>query len=222
MLNKKKILPLFIFVLALVATSSGTIEPPEPWWRGNEGTTFQEWSFSTPDDTPEPDPTVDNPYGQPLLKVDYHPDTPWINDEIPGALGVWALSGEIDIVIPNRPEPNPYKEIWITLRWKATIDEQGGELPYDQFLPDEPLIAITPFDYMDMSLDYEEVDAQLWHKSVYVATIWPNPPKEWITIKGNILVDSLLIETYCVPEPATIAILTIGGLWAIRRRKFKS
>lgn len=214
----KKILPLFIVTLTLVATSYGIITPPVPEWRGNEGTTYQQWLFSTDTKMPAPD-TVDNPYGLPGLLVDPHPDSTWINDEMPGAVGVWPLSGEIDTFIPNRPG-GEYKEIWITLRWKG-IDDQGGELPFNSFLPSEPLVAVAPYEYMDMYKEFDQIDDNLWHSTVYVATIWPNPTMEWVSIKGNILVDELSIETICVPEPATIAILAIGGILTIRRRKNK-
>ena len=108
----KNFLILFIFVLALVATSTAITEPPVPDWRGNDGTTFQEWSFSDNNPTPAPD-NVDNLYGDgPQLQVDT--DHPW-QSAINLAEGVWPLSGEIDVVIPNAEPPNPYKEIWINL-----------------------------------------------------------------------------------------------------------
>jgi len=213
----KNFLILFIFISVLVSTSSAIIEPLVPDWRGNDGTTFQEWSFWDNNPTPAPD-NVDNPYEDgPLLQVDT--DHLW-QCTIDSADGVWPLSGEIDVVVPNAEPPNPYKEIWIKLVWMAEKDS-GGDFQLNPFLPDEPLIAVTPFEYMDLTKECETVDLNGWYTSIYIATIWPNPPKEWISVKGNILVDYLSIETYCVPEPATIAILTAGCLWVLRSKRRK-
>jgi hypothetical protein len=208
---------LFYFIFALGAASAFA-EPPVPIWRGAEGSTFQAWTFSDGNDTPLPD-IVNNQYGNPLLHVDTDHD--WYDlppDSSQGVQGVWALSGEIDLVIPNNPQPNPFKEIWINVVWKPEKDFQGGPLQ-NPFLPDEPLVAVTPFEYMDIVKDFEEVDQNGWYHTLYIATIWPNPPKEFISLKGNILVDELSIETICVPEPATIALLSLSSLCALRARR---
>ena len=205
---------LFYFAVALGATSAFA-EPPVPEWRGDEGTTFQAWSFSDDVTTPAPD-TVNNQYGTPLLQVDT--DHGWY-ESIDLGQGVWALSGEIDIVIDNNPEPNPFKEIWINLVWRPEENDPTGA-PFNKsiFLPDAPLVAVWPFSNMEMVVNDETVNG--WHHSTYEITIWPNPiDREWITIKGNILVDELSIDTICVPEPATIALLTLGSLCTLRTRR---
>ncbi len=209
---------LFYFAVALVATSPAVANPPVlSWDRGDEGSTFQEWYFSTDEDTPPAPDAADNPYGTPLLHVDT--DHGWY-DSIDGGQGVWALSGEIDIVIDNNPVQNPYKEIRIELVWKPEgLDPAGAPFNKSIFLPDEPLVAVTPFDYMHLTRYENDPDTSGWIHTWYDITIWPNPPREWITIKGNILVDSIIIDTICVPEPATIALLTLGSLCTLRARR---
>lgn len=221
-LRKALLTTLFYFVVALVAASPAVAEPPVPSWpRGGEGTTFQEWSFSDANSTPTPD-NLFNPYAAVENPVLLHVDTDhdWY-ESLDLGRGVWALSGEIDIVIPNNPEPNPYKDILIYLVWKEQgNDPTGAPFNKDPFLPDEPLVAVAPF--VDMEMNLQDIPENGWHHSSYSIRIWPNPQKEWISIKGNILVDYLAIDTVCVPEPATIAILTLGGLFILRTRKNKN
>ena len=115
--------------------------------------------------------------------------------------------------IPNRLEPLPKKEIWIQLIWQPGGNDQT------LFLPDEPLVAVTPFD----SIQFSRQDTALngWTHSLFTIDMWPNPPEEWITIKGDILVDNLAIDTRCIPEPATFALLGVGGVLMnlIRKRR---
>ncbi|MHC4912007.1 MAG: PEP-CTERM sorting domain-containing protein [Planctomycetota bacterium] len=185
-------------ILASGSTSFGTLVPE---WRGTERSTYQEWSFSNDSTTPVPD-SSDNP-GDPLLRVT--PIGDWIPD--PGA---WPLSGEIDVYIPNFDEPNPEKEIWLQLTWQP-----GGDLT--PFLPDEPVVGVTP--YTTMSMSRQDTSLNGWTESWFVINLYPNPPAEWITIKGDIIVDHLVIDTRCVPEPATVALLGFGALVVFRRKR---
>ena len=58
------------------------------------------------------------------------------------------------------------------------------------------------------------------------ATLVPNPQYEemvnTITINdagGKLLIDYMHIATECVPEPATLGLLLLGGMATLRRRK---
>jgi hypothetical protein len=168
-------------------------------------TTETVWKFDEPDLTPAPD-VVSNPYGDPLLVVD---SCYWI-DMIDGRIGVFPLSGQIDVYIPNRDVIDGYKDIWLTLIWKPST--------IDTILPEDPLVAVTPFDSMQMSRDDIDLDNG-WMQSLFSITIWPNPIEEWFTIKGDIMVDELSIYTECVPEPATISLLGLGILTLVRKRR---
>ncbi len=127
-------------------------------------------------------------------------------------IGVWGLSGEIDVYIPNWPERRPEKEIWIQLTWKA------GELDQSPFLPDVPIVGVAAdiFGSMTMTRQDFSVGQDGWYQSVFDIHLWPNPTKEWIAVKGDILVDQLVIDTICIPEPGTILLFSIAG-WVISR-----
>jgi hypothetical protein len=87
-------------------------------------------------------------------------------------------------------------------------------------MPDQPLVGVSavPMDSMTMSVVHDPIAGTDWITSIYDITIWPNPAEEWIAIKGDILVDELGIRTECVPEPATIGLLGLGGLALLRLR----
>ena len=186
-----------------VASAVYVVVPP---WRGDEGSTFQEWTFSSPETNPPPD-NVDNPYGEPLLNVGAY----WF-DDINGRQGAWGLSGKIDVYIPNRPQPFEWKWIWLQLTWKP------AELCPDPFVPDEPVVSVTPFEFMVMERE-DVIMADGWVFTVFYIDMSPNPLEEWITITGDILVDELIIDTICIPEPAMIFLLGLGGLALLRKRR---
>lgn len=177
-----------------------------PAWRGDEGSTMQVWEFSEFDFTPAPD-IVRNPYGDPLLWADSHGWIPTMDCR----QGIWPLSGEIDVYIPNRPEILPEKRIWLQLVWKP-----GDQ--YNPYLPDAPMVGVVPFDKMVVTRTDTPADCG-WTYSIFAIDIWPNPVEEWITIKGDILVDQLVIDTICIPEPGTIGLLSLGGLTLLGRRR---
>ena len=173
-----------------------------PSWRFEPGSTFQQWEFSTPDAAPPPDNWL-NPYGMPTMQV--LPILPY-EPEWDGRQGVWPLSGQMIVTIPNNPVPNPYKDIWLQLTWE---EKDPGEVPGVQELDSGTYASL---------IDSIPVGGN-WYLSTYYMRLTPNPPSETIHIDGLILVDELVIDTICVPEPGTLSILALGCLafWLRRR-----
>ena len=98
----RKFVILGVAVLLLGAGSiASAMDMYPPTWRGLQGTTMQQWEFSVFDFTPAPDIVSRNPssIGPPLLWANTHD---WIN-VLDGRQGIWPLSGELDVYIPNAP-----------------------------------------------------------------------------------------------------------------------
>lgn len=196
---------LTIFVcLAVTLAISSTASAHDvvvPDWRYSSGSTYQKWEFDLDVYQPGPD-DVNNPYGTPSLRVTSNGG--WVT---PGA---WYL-GEIDALIPNSDVSNPEKWIQIQLTWQPADN--------DPFLLGDPFVAVGPFDNMTMSRHDDDKSVPGWILSKYNITISPNPLEEWIAIKGDILVDQLVIDTICVPEPATICLFGLGMLTLLKKRR---
>ena len=209
-----------LVVLAGVVSTASAIAVDEldlnpPAWRGLEGTTYQQWEFGTDNTTPLPDDYF-NPYGTPVLTV--IPMGDW-QSSWGGRDGVWPLSGMIATTIPNSPVQNPYKMVQIQLAW-------AGEVGHAEALP---CISVTAEGTVTLISETDELRGltnvtgagEYWHHTTYLYKIELNPEEETITIGSAIMVDGLVIDTYCVPEPATLGLLAIGGVALLIRRKRK-
>jgi len=200
----------FLCMAVALTTGSMAYAAYSPEWRGEPGSTYQLWEFGSDDlYIPVPDVNV-NPYGASELRVTPATGHDWL-DVYGDEHGIWPLSGEIDILIPNLDELRPEKRIWILLKWQ----------PVDNcFLPTAPLVGISSPGFEGMSMEQTNMDIGTgWIYSIFDIVIWPNPFEEWITIKGDILVDQLVIDTICIPEPATICLLGLGTLILLKKRR---
>jgi hypothetical protein len=194
---------LALLVVSTVGVGAWADDLNPPPWRGQPGTTFGRWEFLTPD--PQPLPDVGNyPYGPPSTTI-----TPGIGQNwLPmweGREGVWPLSGEIFVDIPNRPEPLPYKDIWIQLTWAQQAPNVWPVVSEVQFGVPATLINEVPLE-------------GVWIHSTYKIRLEPNPAWETILITGAVNVDELVIDTICAPEPTSLVLFGLGVFSVLRRR----
>jgi len=137
-------------------------------------------------------------------------------DESGACLGarVWGRTGVLTGFeagswdIYNFTHDQPFKEIWLQITWAGDVE-----------------IWMEPVDVpgvLEVEL-VEEIDlGGGWKHTTFRSLISPNPDWEAIELWGEgglIAIDQIVIETYCVPEPATMMLLGLGGLGLLRRKR---
>lgn len=214
----EKCLSVLTVLLVMSATVSATIvNDSVPSWRGEENTTFQAWGFDDASNPASVELSSVNIYGAPTLNIiNVFGLTDWMPDYTTSqgtAYGVWKLyAGQMEITIPNtdNTEPDTWKEILIQITYYDP-GGVGGNIP----LVFNPLPSATV-----ERTGRDELDNGFFHDT-YRIIIMPNPTSEDITISPiqcQLYVDEVIIDTACLPEPMTIAMLGLGGLM-LRRKK---
>lgn len=211
---KKAALAACFVSMILVSAASADDLVPAPF-RGDPDATYARWEFMTDESPVLADVEITN-YGPAIAIPEPGVDQFWVL-EWGGREGVWPLSGEVVIEIPNRADPYPYKEIWLQLTWAA--QGPGVEPIVWADAPGVVSEAVVVENFA-LELTNEPPPAGLtWMHTTYSIIIEPNPPFETISISGAVMIDEIVVETICVPEPAGMALLAIGGLAVIRRRR---
>ena len=195
---------LTVVLLSPVASLADDYNPP-PWRTSPPGegtTTFQMWEFPTI--SLEPD-VANNNFGTPTLDI---ADGLWADTDR-GHQGIWFLEGYLVLGIPNYPVENPYKEIWLQI----TFASLEGIVPEIDTLPEQANLEV---------IDHHQITGDAYYQATYKITIEPNPSYEEIYIQPrdcDLYIDELVIDTICVPEPATIMLLGLAGLGIVRKRR---
>jgi len=120
----------------------------------------------------------------------------------------------MSITVDNHNPPNEVKYVWVQVVWQPI----PGLPPAGPVLSDFHPAASTPVTVVGpVVLD----PFNNWFETTFKWEIRPNPPDESFLLRGNINVDQLLVDTWCIPEPGTGLLTVLGGglLLVLRLRR---
>lgn len=209
---------LFATLIVAGAVRAADLAPP---WRGQPGTTYQAWTFEDADDPAAPEAKT-NPYGSPTADITVGTfGTGWhaFMVGLGGRTGFWDIgasgttgpvNGSIGLEIPNCPAPATYKEIWV-------------QVTYFDDLTTAPVVSVPGAIFLGgQTVLVEHVSTGgdwLLHQSMW--RMEPNPSREEILLTAvptaGAVVDAIVVDTICVPEPAILFLVTLGS--AVLRRR---
>jgi hypothetical protein len=205
---KRLIIFLVLVVVGLSVPASAAVVSLGGWNEGDPCTTHQLWHFTPghvtaiPGDgyTAIPESVISPNPG--AVGAGISPGNTW--DSITNFTAQTYLS--INLVLPNYDVLNPLKVIWVDI---------GDAVVYDED------ISISAIGHGIPSTDYicEILPGQ--GDAEFGVMIWPNPETEKIGMyfgPGTVL-DYVHVDTICIPEPATVALLGLGALSLLRRKR---
>lgn len=201
-------------VVALLAPAAVADDLYTPSWRGAPTSTYQHWSFDqawADYDHIVPDVWT-NPYGEPYANA-----TQWEAwyDELEGRQGVLYVDyyDYFEMMIPNHDLEWSDKYIYLQVTW------------HNSALTPEPDVYIPSGDQNTVELVESRDLGCGWMWDLWYIHIWPNPDLEEIDFYGGpsgepgLLIDQIVVDTICIPEPAALSLLALAGFMALRRRR---
>ena len=194
--------PILIFVTVLLVPVVGQAIPL-PWDIGDAGSTHQEWYFNT-DDNPAAPEVLLNPYGDSwagTYEESGYEQPVWDN-------GVWRGElFEFGCYIPNQNCSNPYKDLWVEIGFRGEVLDSilipsygSAELISEVITGDDYKTLIAEW-YIELNPEFEILAYTFCGIGSAYAEI-----------------DYMIVDTKCVPEPATICLLGLGSLALLRRQ----
>lgn len=186
-------------------------DPADPQWEGGS-TTFQVWEYA---EDPYSAPLYDNEWGMPeVMFLNATPQIapgPHLDDATGEPIEIWTWHvdgpGGIDILVQNDPRPNDRKVIWV----QVTADKSPGPNPPSSNPPGTTTLPVPVW----------QLPNSPWY--VYTARIdIPfNPEFEIIhyDFPESTNISEIVVDTICVPEPATLSLIVLGGAALVRRRR---
>jgi hypothetical protein len=209
----------FIFSAAAPALADDVLPPP---WIGENRTVYAAWG----DWTDFPGPMLPDYWGSvpegpgDPLSLDVAED-PVLLSEYEGRYNVIQLNQDDELFfgLPNF-EDGLYKEVWIQVTYYLTTQELYPL--FDIYTQEPATMADVIFE------DIVEWNDG-WVTEAWSFQIRPNPIAEEISLDFSlgqgqgqaypVYVDQVVIDTMCIPEPATICLLGLGALSLIRIKK---
>jgi hypothetical protein len=195
------------------------------WSRGSSGSTWQEWTFDGTSNPAAPE-NSNNVYGSPLAYLSGDNLSHWASYD--DHTGVWHAGSATDdllhitLDIPNNPELNAVKDVWMEIVYRVDVENVGIAPDFGELSPEGVTVKL-----LESSTFAEDPESPTtWMTSVFHWRITPNPLSESICIDlsgtGG-MIDSVAVDTRCGAIPAPGAIVLAGfGMCAIgwlRRRQ---
>jgi len=212
-MNKLVALAILASMLLPVVAAAHDVYIPD--WRGLDGTTYQQWRFDTPANPAVPE-VINNEYGSASASITVGlMGSGWLDDPMLGTqTGIWDIGGDdgqILFDIDNRPLALDYKEIWLQVTYYQSM---GGAPIIDA--PGAQLISSQTV------LIEEDIMGMGWYLDQSVWRIEPNPSHEKVILTGDpwgSVIDQIVVDTYCIPEPTSIGLLILGSFIAFKKRR---
>jgi hypothetical protein len=220
---RKTICMLALCVCLVSGALADDFNPPAWYDDDDPSNTRQAWEFDTDTGTSFAPEEVDNPFGSPSCNIGGYAD--WIEAFVGGPYGLRTgvlqagMAGDyIEFEIPNDADPLKYKEIVVLLTVATTNEDFVEQI--------ETTVTATGSSAERTDL-IQGAAADGWYYIEDHWTITPQPDSETYRLElksgwnsGTALwLDEAVIYTHCVPEPATMSLVALGGLALLRRRR---
>jgi hypothetical protein len=218
-----------LVVLCLSAGMASADYFGPPGWDDDPYFTHQSWSLTSGSRNGAFKP-ADPGYVNPGEPVATRLVGSWLDDLGMGRQGGWSFGAGTSgllatLYVPNIPNPDLRKELWFQATIKTNdIDDVG--LGIDVYDDEDDLFSLISLDITVIPGD--PGDGGTWARVTGLYSIAPQPIWESVVLTGTLgpneylIIDQIDVDTRCVPEPSTVAMLLGGGLLAVlcwRRRR---